>query len=602
MKRKRLLWQIYPAMLLVLLVSLVAVAWYGSTATQQFYLDQKYEDLKARLGLVEGEIGLLLRGNRIEVLNAFCRGNGKMARTRITVIARDGRVLADSDEDPEKMENHADRPEVVQVLNGGIGRATRFSHTLGRNLIYVAVPIFGVKEHNDIPAISGILRMSLPLTDIEQAIGLIYHRVILACLLVSLLAAAVTLTISRRITRPLERIRNAAAAFSKGDFSGKIMISDREQLSLEMHDLVLTMNQMAAELDERMGMVSRQHDELEAVFASMVEAVVAVDRDERILSLNPAAQSLLGMAYPNSQGKKLLEAIRNQKLSRFVRTILQGLEEEVVESEIVVSDEEGRERILHGRGTMLRSGGSRNGALIVFDDVTKLRKLENMRRDFVANVSHELKTPVTTVKGFIETVLDGGIDDPKQTKEFLRIALRNIDRINAIIDDLLMLSRLEQEDERGELELQRVALINTLQAAIEICTPRAEEKKITLSLHCPADLMARINAPLVEQAVVNLIINAIKYSDSEKKVAISAFGEENETVVRVQDYGIGIAREHLPRLFERFYRSDKARSRKLGGTGLGLAIVKHIVQAHGGSVAVASTPGKETTFTFRLPR
>jgi len=589
-------------MLLVLLVSLAAITWYGSAATKHFYLNSKYEDLTARLRLVEGEIGILLLENRLSALDSFCRRTGKMAQTRITVIAKDGRVLADSDEYPERMENHADRPEVVQALKGGIGRATRFSRTLGRNLIYVAIPIFTKEVQKGGAATTAVLRMSLPLTDIEQAIELIYRRVVLACLLVSLLAAVVTLTVSRRITMPLERIRKAAESFSQGDFSGKIMISDREPLSLEMSDLVLTMNQMAMELDERIGTISRQHNELQAVFSSMVEAVVAVDPDERILSLNPAAQLLLGMTYPNSRGKKFLEAIRNPKLSRFVWTILQGLEEKVVESEIVVRGEDGNERILHGRGTMLRSGlGKSNGALMVFDDVTKLRKLEDMRRDFVANVSHELKTPVTTVKGFIETLLDGEVDNPEQTREFLQIALRNIDRLNAIIDDLLMLSRLEQEDEGGELELQRVALINPLQAAVDVCTPRAAEKKITLSLHCPEDLVTRINAPLIEQAVINLIINAVKYSDVEKEVVISAVCEENEAVVRVQDFGIGIAREHLPRLFERFYRSDKARSRKLGGTGLGLAIVKHIVHAHGGSVAVASTLGKGTTFTFRLP-
>ncbi|MEJ2688609.1 MAG: ATP-binding protein [Deltaproteobacteria bacterium] len=372
--------------------------------------------------------------------------------------------------------------------------------------------------------------------------------------------------------------------------------------SLEVAELVASFNRMAAELDERISTINRQHNELQAVFASMVEAVIAVDLEERILNINPAAVSLLGITYRHAEGRKLLEAIRNQKLSRFVKSILQGVGSDVAESEIVLREEVSKERILQARGTVLRDPeGGKRGALVVFDDISQLRKLENIRRDFVANVSHELKTPVTTIKGFVETLLDGALKDEAQAREFLTVILRNVDRLSAIIDDLLMLSRLEQEDEKGELDLKQKALLPPLAAALDDCKLKAEEKGIILSIHCPEDLSALINGPLLEQAVVNLIINAIKYSESGKEVIVTARRTDGETVVEVRDFGIGIAREHLPRLFERFYRSDKARSRKLGGTGLGLAIVKHIVQAHGGLVEVDSMPGKGTVFTIRLP-
>jgi len=587
-------------MLTVILLSLAAVIWYGSEVTRQFYLAQKSEDLNSRIHLVEGEIAQLMRKGNFDVLNAYCRRIGNASQTRITVIALGGRVLADSVEDPHRMENHAGRPEVKQVLAGGIGRAMRYSHTLDKNMLYVAVALQDGKDERDTSAVSGVLRMSLPLTGIEQAIDRIYYRVIWGTLAVALLATLVTLMVSRRVTRPFEQIRKAAQAFARGDFSNRIQAGD--DLPSEVYDLVATLNRMVTELDERIRTISGQRNELRAVFGSMVEGVIAVDRKERILSINPAAESLLGIEYPLSQGKKLLETIRHQKLSRFVSTILQGVGEEVAESEIIVTDEAGAERTLHARGTMLRDAyGKDSGALMVFDDVTTLRKLENVRRDFVANVSHELRTPVTTIKGFVETLLDGDLHDEEQVRQFLGIVQRNVDRLNAIINDLLMLSRLEQEDEKGEIELRAAPLCAPLAAAIEACTLKASEKNIAMSLSCPPELQGRVNAPLLEQAVVNLIINAIKYSEPGKEVLVSAVREESEAVIRVRDFGVGIAREHLPRLFERFYRSDKARSRKLGGTGLGLAIVKHIVQAHGGSVSVESKPGEGSQFSLRLP-
>ena len=421
-KRKPLLWQIYPAMLAVLLLSLAAVTWYGTSVMERFYLDRQAEDLKARIRLVENRVESQFRLKDTGALNRFCRKVGNSSQTRITVIERDGRVLADSIEDPMRMENHAARAEVVQALRGDIGRAVRFSHTLGKNMLYVAVPLLNGQRPNDTREIDGVLRMSLPLTDIERALGRIYRQIVYFCLAIALLAAVVTLYVSRRITRPLERIRHAALSFARGDFSGKIPMQAVDSGSIEVEELVTTLNLMATELDERISTVSRQHNELQAVFASMVEAVIALDLEERILSINPAAGSLLGIAYPLSTGRKLLEAIRNQKLSRFVKSILQEVGSDLAESEIVVSGEMGKERILHARGSVLRDpAGGKRGALVVFDDITRLRKLENIRRDFVANVSHELKTPVTTIKGFVETLLDGAVKDEEQAREFLTL-------------------------------------------------------------------------------------------------------------------------------------------------------------------------------------
>jgi two-component system phosphate regulon sensor histidine kinase PhoR len=263
-----------------------------------------------------------------------------------------------------------------------------------------------------------------------------------------------------------------------------------------------------------------------------------------------------------------------------------------------------RDRTIRLRGTALRDVSGDGGAVIVLDDVTDVQRLEAVRRDFVANVSHELKTPIASIKGFVETLLDGAADDPADNKRFLGIVARQADRLAAIIEDLLALSRIEQSEGAGNLPLERASLADVLAAAVADCGPRGTERSVHLETDCDPDLTADVNAPLLEQAIINLVDNAIKYSEPGHTVWITAAREGDGAdglVIRVRDEGCGIEAEHLPRLFERFYRVDKARSRKLGGTGLGLAIVKHIVQAHGGTVGVESLPGQGTTFTLRLP-
>ncbi|HNT36848.1 MAG TPA: ATP-binding protein, partial [bacterium] len=272
-----------------------------------------------------------------------------------------------------------------------------------------------------------------------------------------------------------------------------------------------------------------------------------------------------------------------------------------VEGEIAISGD--TERTLLARGTLLQDASGRTvGAVVVFSDVTRLRRLENMRRDFVANVSHELRTPVTSIKGFVETLLDGAINDRDDAQRFLGIIARHADRLNAIIEDLLTLSRIEQEVRRAEIEREVCRLRPILASVIEVCSLRAAEKSIRTELSCEDTLECKMNAPLVEQAVINLVDNAIKYSPSEATVQIAAQQTNDACTISVEDSGCGIPQEHLPRLFERFYRVDKARSRNLGGTGLGLAIVKHIVQAHQGTVSVVSEMGKGSRFTIHIPK
>jgi two-component system, OmpR family, phosphate regulon sensor histidine kinase PhoR len=348
----------------------------------------------------------------------------------------------------------------------------------------------------------------------------------------------------------------------------------------------------------RVGRLTQQLDEREAVLASMLEGVLAVEPGGRLLTLNAAAGRMFDIDPSRAQGRDLLEVVRHPELQRLVRDALESAGP--LERELTLYGEQ--PRTLQAHGTALRDRrGQGLGALVVLNDVTHLRRLERMRQDFVANVSHEIKTPITSILGFVETLLDGAIEQPETARRFLEIVGRHAQRLNAITDDLLNLSRIEQGAQQGDLATEEAALPQLLRSAVGVCALKAEARGIRVLLDCPPDLRARINAQLVEQAVVNLVDNAVKYAPAGTEVRVEGDREPGGIVIRVRDQGPGIPAEHQPRLFERFYRVDKARSRKAGGTGLGLAIVKHIAQAHGGRVEVESRFGTGSTFTLHLP-
>ncbi|HKI99631.1 MAG TPA: ATP-binding protein [bacterium] len=348
----------------------------------------------------------------------------------------------------------------------------------------------------------------------------------------------------------------------------------------------------------RLERLTQQLDEREAVLASMVEGVLAVEPSGRLLTCNGAAGRMFGIDPVRARGRDLLEVVRHPGLQRLVHDA--SVSPAPLEHELTLFGE--TPRTLQAHGSALRDPrGQGLGTLVVLNDVTHLRRLERMRQDFVANVSHEIKTPITSIKGFVETLLDGTLEDSATARRFLEIVARHTDRLNAITDDLLNLSRIEEEAEQGDLHTEDVSLAELVRAAIGVCVAKAASRDIRLTADCPAELRARVNPQLVEQAVVNLVDNAVKYAPAGTEVRAEAAREPGGVVIRVRDQGPGIPAEHQPRLFERFYRVDKARSRKAGGTGLGLAIVKHIAQAHGGRVQVESRLGTGSTFSIHLP-
>ncbi|MBU2539354.1 MAG: cell wall metabolism sensor histidine kinase WalK, partial [Proteobacteria bacterium] len=558
MRHKRLIWQLYPSQLLITIIALLIAAGYGAYSLRAFQLSQTAIGLESRALLAQDNVlGLLARNDLIN-LQAFCSTAGKNSSTRLTVIAPNGRVLADSDEDPARMENHGDRPEIIAAFAGHLVPSLRFSHTLQENMMYVAIPLMEDGKTK------GVLRTALPVTFINSALREIFLKIIWGCLIVALLVALVAWFISQRITRPLEEMRQGAERFANGAFTSKL----REDGAEEVMSLAKAMNAMADQLDGRIKTIARQHSQLQAVFSSMVEGVITVDTEERILDINQACAKLLDLDPEKLRGKNALVAVRNLALQRFVSQTLAS--DTPVEGEIDLTGRDGQEKYFYAHGTKFQDASEMtSGAIIVINDVTNLRRLENMRREFVANVSHELKTPITSIEGFAETLLDGALESPEDARNFVEIIAKQSKRLHAIIEDLLALSRLEQDREQTELILTEGKINNPLRRSIENCELKAAEKKISIKLTADDGLTARLNSPLFEQAVTNLIVNAIKYSDEGGRVLVRAEEREGGKIgIEVQDFGAGVAPQHLPRLFERFYRSDAARNRKLGGTGL----------------------------------
>ncbi len=589
-EKRKLIWVLYPSYLLIILLSITTVTLYASISTRNFFLKRTENDLEVRARLFQNRIQDLLDLPDSAAIDRLCKQIGKSTSTRITVILPSGKVIGDSESDPDHMDNHRDRPEFLGAVKNKEGISTRHSRTLDKNLMYVGIPAYNNGK------LLAVIRTSIPVDVIDEAIGEIQTKIVLSGIIIAFFTAIVCLIISRKISRPIEELRKNAEGISKGEYRFNRPRSNIEEID-NLHN---AMKDMVNDLENRISTITKQRNEIEVILTGMDEGIIAIDNRENIISINRAAEEIFDTSNKDAQGRSVQEAIRNRAFHDFVKDAITG--DDPVEREITLFP--GEEKFVNGHGNKLvDANGKQIGALIVLNDITRIKKLENIRRDFVANVSHEIKTPITAIKGFVETLRDGGVDSLDDRARFLNIISKHVNRLEAIIDDLLKLSRIERDAETEDgIVLRKDKIFSVIETAVQVCTPNAESKDIKISFKCDKELSAKVNAPLLEQAVVNLLDNAVKYSNNNSKVAVNAYGTENDAVIEVIDEGRGIEKEHLPRLFERFYRVDKARSRQQGGTGLGLAIVKHIIQAHRGSVGVESTPGKGSVFTIKLPK
>ncbi|MFM8282350.1 MAG: ATP-binding protein [Planctomycetaceae bacterium] len=562
MPRTRLLWQLFAALCVPVFGALVVGGWLTSVEMARLADDMAFR----RLEEVAGGIAAAA-GSSTDVGTAIDRARAAAPTLDIDVTPPDDDA-ASGREPP--------------------GRSRLYDAATRRRRLFV------VRTVGDGPAAGTRIRVGADAADDDGSL-LRGQRSLLAWQLSwAALAAALGLFAARRMARPVEEMSQAATRLAGGAEAATLPGAETRELA----DLAAAIGALHRQLVERGLTIGRQGTQQQAVLGSMIEGVLAIDSKQRVVSLNGAAADLLGLDGATAIGRPLHDTIRNPDLRRFALLAIDC--RSPVEDGIVLRGP--RPRTIRVRGTALRDVSGEGGAVIVLDDITDLQHLENVRRDFVANVSHELKTPVSSIKGFVETLLDGAADDPVDAKRFLQIIARQADRLGSIIDDLLSLSRIEQQEGAGSLPVERIALEQVLGMVIGDCLPRARDRGIDLITECPADLAAEVNAPLLEQALINLVDNAIKFSEPGRRVWVTAVAD-GDTAIRlaVRDEGCGIEEEHLPRLFERFYRIDKGRSRKLGGTGLGLSIVKHIAQAHGGGVGVESRPGVGSTFMIRLP-
>ena len=587
-KKRRLFWQLYPSFIIIIAISVAAIIWYASNSLQQFLLDRTSVVLEERALILEKIVAGYFAPVDAKSIDSVCKETGMLSPTRITVILPSGRVIGDSQKDPDLMESHLDRPEIKNALANITGISIRYSKTLHKKMMYVAIP---VKKKNKTIA---VLRTSVPITSLDKELKNIRVKIVLGGLIAALFAAGISFIFSRRMSRPLEKMKRGAEYFARGDLTRKLNISGSE----EMERLAQAINHMSAQLNERINTIIRQRNELEAVFSSMIEGVIALDSEEHILSVNQAAAGMFKIDPDKSRSRSIYEVVRNSELHRFVK---KALSDKKPEQDDIIIKHHGEQILQTYSAPIFDAQKVHIGILLVLNDVTRLRQLENMRQDFVANVSHEIKTPLTAIKGFVETLIHNPFDDLNEVRRFLNIIEKHVNRLHSIIEDLLNLSRLEQENDNNLIKLEKGRINSVLKAAVSICRERAAKKNIRIEFSCGRELAAKIDSTLLEQALVNLIDNAVKYSNTDSTIQVEAFSKDGETIICVKDHGIGISKEHLGRLFERFYRVDKSRSRALGGTGLGLAIVKHIINVHGGHITIESVPGKGSTFMIGLP-
>jgi len=576
-----LFYKIFLTYMVVVALSMIIVGFQGARQIKARMVDGIESNLLKHVEIIDSTASLGEITDRTDRL-------AKITDARITVIDVTGTVLADSEADVFTMDNHINRPEIQEARLKGSGSATRFSQTRQTDMLYVSVP---VKNET---GITGFVRVARPLSEIQSSIHELILLIFQSFILIGFLSFLISFVFASRFVSPIQEMIGYTKNLQEGNRFGTLFIDSQD----EMGQLARNINYIVSELEEKVNLANEEKGKLEAVLASMTDGVLILDRDDRIESMNTACEGIMSVHQTDIIGKTPIEVFRNVELQNAIDRFKQASPPEPQE---IYLDIEGT-TILDGHISPVEGlPDDEKKTMIVFHDVTRLKQLEKIRSDFVANVTHEIKTPLTAIIGFVETLRDGALEDRATALGFLGVIDDHARRLNRLVDDLLIISAIELGEKKLDFELLPVDVI--IEHVVPLIEQAAGEKQITLQVDIPSDMKpVRGDRDSLGQILLNVLNNAVKFTPEEGSVSVTAATVDEQVVIRVEDTGIGIPKNEIPRLGERFYRVDKMRSRKLGGTGLGLSIVKHLMDAHGGSVLIESQPGRGTTVSLIFPR
>ena len=584
--------------LLLIIASTVGVGSFAARTVYSSYLDRQTESLRENLRLVSHSLAPLLASGQTGVIDAQVKKMGAAIGNRVTIMREDGVVIGDSEAEPAKMENHRHRPEFVKAIDQGEGVSSRPSATIHTDLLYFAQPMEDLEDH-PVRGPGGeryYARLAVHLSQLHHNLDVFYAGLAAAALVAILAAGGICFYFARRNAEPISDLTHFADALSRGELQRRTLRDEKGEIAT----LATSLNTMAESLSGLVEQTNKDKAELLTILSSMSEGVIATDTRQRILIVNDAAGRLLGFDTHAAAGKALWEVVRNDQVIKAAGEVLEGAQRKLISV--------GPLSMRHLDVTLCTfpppsdAPGARpaQGLVIVAHDITQSFQYQELRKEFVANVSHELRTPLSVIKGFVETLQDGAWQDQRKAPEYLATIHRHTDQLTNLVSDLLELSKLEGTTLTPRSAPAELNLI--VRKTAELLTPAVQKKQQTLALHLDTSLPTlKGNPDYIERAVANLIDNASKYTPEGGKIDVTTRPCGQYAVIEVSDNGIGVPAEDIPRIFERFYRVDRSRSREMGGTGLGLSIVKHVAQVHGGQIEVESTPGKGSTFRLKLP-
>ncbi len=581
--------------LTIIIISIIAIAVSAAgilmmKTFKDIYIDALEDSMVREMKLIASRMEWKAGGEQAE-LTAFYTEQAKELKeyteSRITFIRKDGKVLGDSDYAAEQMNNHAEREEISEAVQSGIGRSVRPSDTMRMNMIYVAIPVVdqGGEEY--------IIRMAMTLEEADKSIQQIMYVLVGGLVVLFIISVAISYRIALGLTRPLEQITKVAKQITNMDYQARVDVVKKDEIG----ELAQAINTMADSLQVQMERIKHNESQLQTVLAHMLNGIVMIGDKGKVVLMNRRAEEVLGLPASDLVGRHYTEAKQQYELSQMIQESLKS--KEPIREEVTFYYPE--ERLVELTLVPISDGEHEHGGvLLVLQDVSAIRRLERMRSEFVANVSHELKTPIAAVKGFAETLLGGAVKDEETARSFLQIIFDESDRLNRLIGDILELSKIESR--RVPLMFSPVELDSFVGKTFTLLESEAAIRGIELCSKIENGLFVEADEDRLRQIVMNLLSNGINYTPDGGKVTLSIQAISDDYItIQISDTGIGIPKKDLPRIFERFYRVDKARSRSSGGTGLGLSIVKHLVELHKGTITVTSTTGVGTTFTITLP-